>query len=229
MFLLWFRQGTFVYLLVLVQRNSIYLHGHSRNHIRWFLIENELIESVYVYLLVTDNVGSNKLTSTFLIKGLYGGILDTGELPDDTLHLFQLDAETTYLHLSVTATHKLDIARRKVTHYVARAINTLVFLVISESITDIDLCRLFGTVQITTAHLGARHPQFPSGTNRQTIALSVNNIKAHIVKWFAYGYLFHSLTNMISRCEDGTFRGTIHIIELIIRGRSQGGQLLTSR
>ena len=94
----------------MVQRNGINLHGHSRNHIRRFLLKNELIERIDVDGFVADNVGSNELATSILIfESLHGDILDAWELTDDALHLFQFDAETTNLHLSIATAYKLDI------------------------------------------------------------------------------------------------------------------------
>ena len=106
------RQRTLVHLLVLVQWNSVNLHRHGRYHVRWLLVEDEVIQCLDVYLLVADDIGSNKLTGTlaFHVEGLYGGVLDARELADDGLYFFQLNAGTTNLHLSVATTYELNVA-----------------------------------------------------------------------------------------------------------------------
>ena len=110
--LLRLRQGTLVHLLVLVQGDGLNLHRHGRHHIGRLLVEDEVIQRLNVYLLVADDIGCNKLTSTssFLIKSLYGSVLDTRELADNGFHLFQLNAETADLHLSVATAHELNVA-----------------------------------------------------------------------------------------------------------------------
>ncbi len=75
-------------------------------------------------------------------------VLNARELADDGLHLFQLDAETTNLHLSVATTHKLDIAIGQIAHDVARTIDTAVFRVGRKRIRQIGLRCLLRTVQI---------------------------------------------------------------------------------
>ena len=193
--LLRFRQRTFVHLLVLIQWDDINLHRHSRYHIRWFLVEDEIVECLDVYLLVADNVCSNELSSTIFIKSLDGSIFDTRELTDDSFHLFQFDTETTYLHLSITTSHKLDVAIGQITNDVARTIDASIFLHISERIGDIHLCRLFRTIQVTSTHLWTTHPQFASSTNRQTMTLRVNNVKTHVIKRSANRNLLHLLVH----------------------------------
>ena len=109
-FRLW--QCLLVHLLILVQWNLLNLHRYGRHHIRRFLIKDEVVQCLNVYLLVADDIGSNELTGTFTfhVEGLHRSILDAWELTDDGLYFFQLDAETTNLHLSVAAAYKLDVA-----------------------------------------------------------------------------------------------------------------------
>ena len=123
-----FWQGFFVHLLVLVQRNLVNLHGHSRHHIRWFLVEDEVVEGLDIDLLIADDIGCDELScASLLIEGLNGGILDAWELTDHSLHFFQFDAEATNLHLSILASNELDIAVGQIADDVACTINTGVF------------------------------------------------------------------------------------------------------
>ena len=129
-----FGQRTLVYFLILIQWDSIDLHGHSGYHVWRFLVENKLIEGFNINFLVTDDVSGNELSTALFVKGLYGGILDTGEFTDDSLYLLQFDAETANLHLSVTSANELYVAAGEVTHDVTRAIDTTVFLLSGERI-----------------------------------------------------------------------------------------------
>ena len=158
--LLWLRQGTLVHLLVLIQGDGLNLHRHGRHHVRRLLIHDEVVQSLYVYLLIADDVGSDELTSaaSFLIEGLHGSVLDAREFADDCLHLFQLDAEATDLHLSVATAYELNVARGQIAYDVARAIDSRVLLIICKGIADIHFCRFLRTVQVATAHLRATDP-----------------------------------------------------------------------
>ena len=169
-------QCTLVHLLVLVQWDGINLHGHSRYHIGRLLVQNEVVERFNIHLVIADDIGRNELAATFLVKGLNRCILNARELADDTLDLLQLDAETTNFHLTVAATHKLDIARGQIANDIARAIYVLILFVVSKRIGDIDLGGLLRTVQVTAAHLGTSNQQFTSCSHRQTMTLWVNNI-----------------------------------------------------
>ena len=219
-FLLGFGQGALVHLLVLVQRDAVDLHRHGRHHVRRLLVQNEVVEGLNVHLLVAHDVGSDELAAALLVKGLYRGILDAGELADDTLDLLELDAETANLYLAVAASHKLDVARGQVTNYVARAINAGKFFLGSERVGDVDLGRLFRTIQVAAAHLGACCPQLACCPHRQTVTLRVNDIQAHVFRRFANGYLLHFLVYKIVGNEDRCLGGTINVVELdALRGR----------
>ena len=126
-----FRQGLLVDLLVLVQWNLLNLHRYGRHHVRWFLVEDEVVHSLNVHLLIADDVGCNELTAVLIVKGLYGSVLDARELANDGLYLLKFDAETANLHLTISAAYKLDIARWQVAYNIASAIGAGVFSVYS--------------------------------------------------------------------------------------------------
>ena len=109
-FLFGLRKCFLVDLLVLIQWYGINLHRHGRYHVRRLLIHDKVVERLNVHLLIADDIGCNELATVLIVKGLYGSILDTWELTNHSLHLFQLDAETTDLYLSVATAHKLDVA-----------------------------------------------------------------------------------------------------------------------
>ena len=76
-FLLRFRKGFLIDLLVLIQRDGINLHGNGWHHIWWFLVEDEVVQRLDIYLLVADNIGRDELTASFLVERLHRGIFDT--------------------------------------------------------------------------------------------------------------------------------------------------------
>ena len=112
-------QSLLVHLLVLVQRYSVYLHSNGWNHVRRFLLEDEVIKSLNIHLLVADDIGSNKLSSAIFVECLHRSILDAWKLANDNLYLFEFDAEATNLHLTVLSAHKLNVAIRQIAHDVA--------------------------------------------------------------------------------------------------------------
>ena len=61
------------------------------------------------------------------IKGLNSSILDAWELKDDALYLFEFDAEAANLHLSVLASHKLDVTVGEIAHDVSSAVDVGIF------------------------------------------------------------------------------------------------------
>ena len=229
--LLRFGQGAFVDLLVLVQGNGVYLHGHCRYHIWRFLVEDEIVQGLDVDLLVAHDVGCDELSASFLVERLDGGVLDAFELTDDGFHLFQLDSEAADLHLAVAASHELDIAVGQIAYDVACAVGPYVFVVIisgEERVADKDLGSLLWTVQITLAYLRAGYPQLTCSSDGQAVAISVHHIQAHVVEGSSDGYLFQFAINQIGGGEDGALCGAISIIEMIAFWRGNGGQFLAA-
>ena len=132
-----------------------------------------------------------------LFNASYRSVLDAGELADNALDLLELDAETANLDLAVTASHKLDVARRQVTDDVARAINAVVFFLTGERVGNKDFGSLLGAVQVTAAHLGACYPQFAGRTHGQAVSLRIDDIQAYVLRRFADGNLLHFLVHQI--------------------------------
>ena len=223
-----FRQSTLINLLVLIQWYGIYLHCHCGNHVGRFLVENEVVESFNIHLTVTNYVGCNKLATAFLIKCLNCSILNSRELTDDTFHLLELNAKTTYFHLTIATTHKLDVATRQVAHDVARAVDAAVFLIARERVVNVDLGCLLGTVEVATTHLRSCHPQLSRSSHRKPMLLRINNVKPHVLQRLADGDVLVSLVDYECGRKNRTLGGTIHIVEFIPGGRSERSQLLTA-
>ena len=185
--LLGFGQSTLVHLLVLVERNGVNLHRDSRNHIWRLFVENEVVQSIDVDGLVAHDVSCDEFAATFFVKGLYRSILDARELADDAFHLFEFDAEATNLHLTITASHKFNIATGNISDNVASAVHSAVFLLTIEWIGDECLGGLFGAVQVAATYLRPSHPQFTRGTHGQAMPILVGDVALDVALSLANG------------------------------------------
>ena len=210
---LWHRQCTFVHLSILIQWDGLYLHGHGRHHIRRFLLDDELVHGFDVHLVIAHHVSSDKLTTTVLIKSLHGHILNTRELSDNRFHLFQFDAETTNLHLSVTTSHKVYVPCRQVANDVPRPVHALIFLFTCERVVYKHFCGLLGAVQVPSAHLWSTDPQFSRRTYRQSVPLGIYHIQAQVVQRLTYRNLFLFLVHSVNGGENRTLSRPVSIIE----------------
>ena len=123
-------QCLLVHLLILVERNLVYLHRHCGHHIRRFPLLDEGIETLNIHLLIANDIGADELTATRGIKGLNCGILYLRIFAYDSLHLGEFDAEPANLHLGILATHKLDVAIGQPAHDVACVIYALISLIV---------------------------------------------------------------------------------------------------
>ena len=223
------RQGFAVDLLVLVQRNGVNLHRGSRHHIRRLLVENELVQCLHIYLLVTNDISSNILAAILIVEGLYGSILNARILTDDSLHFLQFDAEAANLHLSIFSSYKLDVAIGQIAHNIACTIAAgILFGIVGKRILDIHLCRLLRTIQVAATYLRTTDPQFTGSTKGQAMALLVDDIKSNICEWFADRNICFVLLQRIDRRKDGTLRRAIAVVHLIVSRRCQCRQFLTT-
>ena len=226
-FLFGFRERLLVHLLVLVQRDLFNLHRHGRNHVRRLLVEDEVVECFDVNLLVCNDIGSDELSTALIVESLHRGILDAWVLANDGFHLFQFDAESANLYLSVLAAHKLDVAIGQVAHNVAGAIGANVFLLGGEGVLDEHFCVFVRSVQVAERHLRSRRPQFTHSSHRHTVALLIDHIEPHVVQRLADGHILVFLGDGIDGDEDGGLRGTVAVVQLIACGRGDTGQFLT--
>ena len=180
------------------------------------MVKDEAVQSLNVHLFVADDVSSDKLTAVLVIESLHGNVVDAGELADYCFHLFQLDAEAANLHLSVTTSHKLNVAVGQITDDVTGAVAARILAVCSfEGVVDKYLRLLFRSVQIAARYLWATNPQFSGSAYRQTVSLWVNNIQSHIVERFTDRYLFQLLVHVIGGSENGTLCRSVCIMEFI--------------
>ena len=86
------------------------------------MLTNEVVKCLDVHLCITDNVGGDILTAIRVVKRANRHIPDAWIFTYYALNLLQLDAETTYLDLSVLPAYKLQVAVRQVAHYVTRSV-----------------------------------------------------------------------------------------------------------
>ena len=100
--------------------------------------------------------------------------------------------------------------------------------VIAEGVLQVGLGRFFGTVQVATAHLRPRDPQFAGSAERQPIELFVNDIKFQVVQRFSDGNIQFIILHPVVGGEDGTLRRTIAVVHLVVSRRVEGGQLLAT-
>ena len=215
------RQGTLVHFLVLIQGNGIDLHRHGRHHIRRFLIHDEGIERLDIDLLIADDICGDELTTTRIVKGLDGRILDAFELTNDSFDFFELDTETADLDLSILAADELDLAVMAVTHDIAGAINTFA-VPLNEGLSG--LLRL---VKVAQTDLRTRNEQFACCTPRHTMTVLIDDEQLRRIVRVTdrdVGFvLLYPITAYIDRC----FRRTVAVLQRITR-RIKGHQFFTS-
>ena len=227
-FLFGLREGFLVHLLVLVERNPVDLHRYSGHHVRRFLLHDEVVQCLDVNGFISNNIGCDELAAALLVEGLHGGVLDTWELADDTLDLFELDAESTNLDLSVLASHELDVAIREIAHDVAGAVDVRVFLAGIEGVGDIDLSGFLGTIEVAPGHLRSGNPQLARCAHGQTAARLIDDVKLDVVQRPANRNVLHGLRHVEGGDADGAFGGAVEVHQRVVRGGSERSQLLAA-
>ncbi len=63
------RESLFFYLLVLVQRNLVNLHGNCRYHVCRLCLFNKIIQGIDINSAVRYHIGSNIFSTLWIIKG----------------------------------------------------------------------------------------------------------------------------------------------------------------
>ena len=206
-------QCLLIYLLVLVQRNSVNLHRHCRYHIRRFSIQNKSMQLLYVNGIIRHHIRCQEFSTAHSIKICHCGILNTRILTDYTLHFRQLNTETTDLHLSVISTNKIDAAIRQETYNVPCLIDALITFFLAKWIPDKYLLCLFRTVEISSSHLMSCYPQFSSHTRRQSSSLFIHYIQSDIIQRTTDWYSVIQPVYFLYRGKNGTLRWSISIVE----------------
>ena len=217
------RQGTFIDFLVRVERYSVNLHRYRRHHVRRFAVGDEGIEFVDIDLLVADDIGSDELTAIRVIEGLYGSILDAGELANDGFDLFELDTETADLHLSVPSADKLNIA-------VLAVVNDVAGFVATQAVPiDEDFCGLLGLVEVAERHLRSGYIQLAVCAGRYFFAVLPHDDESRTVRiGFADRYIGFVLGHEETADIDGTLRRAVAVHQLI-RRRIEADKFLAAR
>ena len=216
------RQRPTVHLLVLVQWNGIDLHRDCRHHVGRFLIHDEAVHGLDVNLFVRHDVGGNELSAGGIVKGLHGSILDAGVLAYDGFHLFQLDTETTDLHLTILAAYELDVTIFTVAHNVARTIDTLP-VPLHEGCS-----RSLRLVQVTLSHLRTGNNQLAGSSPRQLFPETVHDKEFYGIVRFTDGDIGLILIHIMAAYVAGGFRRSVGVEQSVGR-RIQAHQLLTAR
>ena len=186
------------------------------------MIEDEVVQYLYVHLLVAHHVGRDEFAATFVIESLHRGIFNSWEFPNHGLHLLQLDAETPNLHLTVATADELDVAVGQVTHDVARTIDRSPFRFVRERIGDKDLRLFIRTVQVASGHLRTAEPQLAKGTCGKPLAVRICDVCTYILQRFSDGNVGVFLIHLKGRHNDGGLRRTITVVQLVaLRGRER--------
>ena len=235
--LLRLRQSFLVYLLVLVQRDTVNLHRHSRHHVGRLLLHDEVVQLADIHLLIADDVGSDELAATRVVEGLHGDILDASVLADDGLHLFQLNAEAANLHLSVLTPDELYVAIRQVAHHVAGSVGAMIAGaercvrcgVALEGILHKHLGSLLRTVQITARHLRTSHPQLTAGSWGQAVSALVDDVALQVALCHTDGHVLPLLRHLKLRDVADGLRRSVAVANYKTLRWNQRGQLLTAR
>ena len=223
------RQCTPVDLLILIERNSVDLHGSRRHHVRRFAVTDERIEYGRVNLDITDHVCRNELAAVRVIEGLHGSVLDTRELANDRFNLLEFDTETANLDLSVTSADELNISVRQITNYISGSIPSGCWLLaISRWPFYVDLCGPFGLVEVSAANLRSADPQFAYSTKRQALAVAVHDDEAEVIQGLADRYVLLVSVEAVGGGEDCTLGRSIAVVHGIAGRRRESGKRLTA-
>ena len=216
------RQRAFVHFLVLIERNSIDLHGHRGHHIRRFAIHDERVQGLDIYLFVADDIGCDELAPALLFEGLDGGVFDSRVLANDALHFFELDAETAYLDLSVFAADKLDGSVLTIAHDITGAIDALAVPFYKR------FSRFFGFVQVAQTDLFSGHEQFARRAPGQLFAVLAHDIQARSVVRETDRDVRLQLVHRITADIGDTLRRSVSVAQSIGR-RVDAHQFLAAR
>ena len=223
-------QGLFIYLLILVQRDGVQLHGHGRHHIGRLFRTDEGMERINIHYIIGDNVGSEILfPCTRILKGLHRCVLNAWELSDNPLHLGQLNSESPHLNLSVVSPDEVHLATGQQAHYIAAAVGASVPLLIGEGIGNKCLFCQIRAIQVAFGHARTGNQQLTGNQRRQATAVFVHHIDLVVVEGFSNGNALIKPVHALCSGINGAFRGTIAIVE---RGSTLHGreryQLLTA-
>ncbi len=220
------RKGALIHFLVLVQRNLIYLHCHSRNHVGRLALLDKCMQRLHIHSPLRHHVSGDILPARRLVKCRYSCIRNSRESADDLFYLRKLDAEAPHLHLSVAPADELNIPIRQETHNIPRMVNPSIPFKITEWICRIHLCRLLRTVQIPAAHLIARNTKLTWNTDRNPSSHPVQYIELHIGNGLSNRELVLILSKGVSGYIDRTLRRSINIIVVRTALRLKGRQSL---
>ena len=217
------RQGPLVDLAVLIQRNAVDLHGHSRHHVGRLALPDEIIQSGDIYFTVCDDISGDELfAGACILECLHGGIRDTGEFPDNSFHLRQFDAEAAHLDLSVSAPDKINISIRQKAHHITRAISTGKGRIVTEGISDIHFFCYIGPVQIAPPYTAPGNQQLAGNKRRKSVEVRVYYIALAVNVWCADRHTFIEPVNLCAGGHDRTLCRAVYIDQFCVDIRHRG-------
>ena len=197
------------------------------------MIHDEGIERLDIDLLIADDIDGDELTTTRIVKGLDGRILDAFELTNDSFDFFELDTKTADLDLSILAADELDLTVMAVTDDIAGAVAAQLDVLYFRIFTFLHfhiyegLSGLLRLVEVAQTDLRTRNEQFACCTPRHTMTVLIDDEQLRRIIRVTdrdVGFvLLYPITAYIDRC----FRRTVAVLQRITR-RIEGHQFFTS-
>ena len=226
-----FRKRLPIDFLVDIQRNGLDLHRHGRHHIRRLAFQDERIQSIDVHGSVTNDICSDELACSlpFLVEGLDRSVTDARELPDDALHLFELDAESPDLDLHILPADELDITIGTVAHDVSRPVRLPVCGIVAERIVQEHLGGLVRPAQVTDADLVSGKQQFSCGAHWESLTSLAYDVCADTGQRLADGHVRFLFDDILADGIDGSLRRTVEVEQLVLLRRGETGEFLSAR
>ena len=228
-FSLWQWKGFFVYLLVLIQRNLVDLHGNCRNHIWRLGFFDEIIQLIYVNLTVRYYISCNVFSTAIrIIKSYYGRILYAFVSSYDLLNLGKLNSKASDLNLGVFSSNDLDISIWKISGNITGMIQDFIAFCIVINILRINFRSFLRFIQITSGNLPSGNHQFTAGTVWKQMTKLIGYIKLEVIKCLSNWNVGIVLIYFKYGCKNCTLCRAISIKESIILRRLHRNKLLSA-
>ena len=228
-FSLWQWKGFFIYLLILVQRDLVDLHGNCRNHIWRLGFFDEIIQFTYVNLAVGYHVSCNIFSAAiWIVKSNYGCVLYAFVSSDHFLNLGKLNSEASDLNLGILSSNDLDISIRKISGNITGMIQDFIAFCIVIDILRINFRSFLWFIQIASGNLPSGYHQFTAGTVWKQMAKLIGYIKLKVIKCLSNWNVGVVLIYFKYGCKNCTLCRAISIKESIILRRLHRNKLLSA-
>ena len=228
-FSLWQWKGFFVYLLILVQRNLVDLHGNCRNHVWRLGFFDEIIQFTYVNLSVGYHVSCNIFSAAiWIVKSNYGCVLYAFVSSDHFLNLGKLNSKASDLNLGVFSSNDLDISIRKISGNVTRMIQDFIAFGVIINISGINFRGFLRFIQIASGNLPSGDHQLTASSIWKQVAELIGYIKFEIVKRFSDWNVWIIFIHFKYSCKNSTLCRAISIKESVILGWFHRNKLLST-